>query len=166
MEELDVLFFSSWLSRRMFTPRKNNSCRPYSFPKPICLICQNCWSIDFLEMFKLSSSFPFNFNCRFKYAPFTLYIHPGKLPWQWKTNHLKMYLLLKVVIFRPVILCSEAKRRSPLEPSGRYQPYSPRHGSNLLRPKIFQFLFAISWGVGPLDSHEFEKYLFTLSNHL
>ncbi len=64
------------------------------------------------------------------------------------------------------ILCSEAKRRSPLEPSGRYQPYSPRHGSNLLRPKIFQFLFAISWGVGPLDSHEFEKYLFTLSNHL
>ena len=88
----------------MFTPRKNNSCRPYSFPKPICLICQNCWSIDFLEMFKLSSSFPFNFNYRFIYAPFTLYIHPGKLPWQWKTNHLKMYLLLKVVIFRTVML--------------------------------------------------------------
>ena len=26
-------------------------------------------------------------------------IHSGKLRWQWKTNHLKMYLLLKLVIF-------------------------------------------------------------------
>ena len=27
-----------------------------------------------------------------------LWIHPEKLTWQWKTNHLKMYLLLKMVI--------------------------------------------------------------------
>ena len=26
-------------------------------------------------------------------------IHKGKLIWQWKNNHLKMYLLLKIVIF-------------------------------------------------------------------
>ena len=26
-------------------------------------------------------------------------LHPGKLIWHWKTNHLKMYLLLKMVIF-------------------------------------------------------------------
>ena len=26
-------------------------------------------------------------------------IHPGKLTWQWQTNHLKMYLLFKKVIF-------------------------------------------------------------------
>ncbi len=26
-------------------------------------------------------------------------IHPGKLLWKWKTNHLKMYIILKLVMF-------------------------------------------------------------------
>ena len=31
-------------------------------------------------------------------------LHPGKLTRQWKTNHLKMYLLFKIVIFQPAML--------------------------------------------------------------
>ena len=33
-----------------------------------------------------------------------LSLKAGKLTWQWKTNHLKMYLLSKMVIFQPVML--------------------------------------------------------------
>ena len=44
-------------------------------------------------------------------------LHPGKLIWQWKTNHLKMYFPLKMMIFQ----CHVSFRRG--------YTYSTLHGS-------------------------------------
>lgn len=41
------------------------------------------------------------------FAPLSSRLHPGKPTWQRKTNHFKMYLLLKLVIFQCHVSCRE-----------------------------------------------------------
>ena len=58
----------------------------------IWFIASCVWKLNMLNL-------PFFEEKQHNFWRCSLSLHPGKLTWQWKTSHLKMYLLFKMVIF-------------------------------------------------------------------
>ena len=89
-------YSSIWQTGRWFINhlRFSNNFPPTHFQTIHQHIWSSCWDDVFFGM----NSKKWNFKTRFLSVRWLfyskLYLHPGKLTWQWNTNHLKMYLLL------------------------------------------------------------------------
>ena len=91
--------------------------------------------------------------------------HPGKLIWQWKTNHLKMYLLLNMAIFHCHLSFRRGNWKKTMSKLDWYP--NPPHtsptfakgallGPNFIKvPKKYCFSCLPPWNHVPATSHAY-----------